>query len=81
MTDVEKYDFDDSEEFQYYILGARAVRVTVKHNIPFRIEYVDDNGEFVKDNSLIRRLNDSLDVSQVEEHKFREYCLSQGIKI
>lgn len=81
MTDIEEYDFDDSEEFQYYILGARAVRVTVKYNIPFRIEYVDDNGEFVKDNSLIRRLNDSLDVNQVKEHEFREYCLSQGIKI
>lgn len=82
MTEYDKQNLDSEEEaFQYYILGSRAIRVTIKYDIPFRIEYVDKDGEFVRDNNLIRRLNDSLDVSKVEEHEFREYCLSQGIKI
>ncbi len=82
MTDTDLDDNAlDSEEFEYYILGSRAIRVTIRYEIPFSIEYVDQDGSFVRDNSLIRRLNDSLDVKQVEEHRFREYCLSQGIKL
>lgn len=82
MAEFEEQNLDSEEEtFQYYILGSRAIRVTVKYDIPFRIEYVDQNGEFVKDRNLLSRLNDSLDVEKVEEHEFREYCLSKGIKV
>lgn len=79
MTDSDEFDAPDG--YKYYVMGSRALRVTIKYDIPFRIEYVDETGAYVRDNTLIRRLNDSLDVDEVDEHRFREYCLSQGIKL
>lgn len=75
------FDENAPEEMRYYILGVHPVRVTVIDETPVKIEKPDENGIFTQDNTLIRRLNDSMDVQEVDEPRFREYCLSRGIGI
>ncbi len=83
MVDIMDFDYDPNapEEIQYYIVGVHPLRVTVVDELPIKIEKPDENGVFVKDNAMIRRLNDSLDVEEVDEARFREYCLSQGVRV
>ncbi len=83
MTDRSKpsaFDPDAPPEMRYYILGVHPVRVTVVDDLPICAEKPDESGAFVQDNTLIRRLNDAMDVVELDEHKFREYCLSRGLK-
>ncbi|MGN7437733.1 MAG: hypothetical protein ACTHOO_03740 [Alcanivorax sp.] len=74
------YDDDGEETVLYYILGERPVKVTCIDSFPFQAETPDfDKGIFVKDNKVIKRINDSSDVVKVSENEFKEFCLSKGI--
>ncbi len=75
------YKHDADEDIQYYIMGVHPLRVTVIDELPIKIEKPDDDGVFVEDNAMVRRLNDSSDVEEVNEARFREYCLSKGVRI
>ena len=77
-----EYDDDGEETIIYYILGDRPVKVTCIDSFPIQAETPDyeQGGIFVKDNKVIRRINDSADVVKVTENEFKEFCLSRGIK-
>ena len=68
-----EYDDDGEETVIYYILGDRPVKVTCIDSFPIQAETPDyeQDGIFVKDNKVIRRINDSADVVKVTENEFR----------
>lgn len=79
---LEYFDYDDAgeESVIYYILGERPIIMYCTDSFPYKIETYDhDQGRFVRDNSLIRQINDSLDIDKVDAVEFKNFCLSRGI--
>lgn len=79
---LDEFDYDDDgeESVIYYILGERPIIMHCIDSFPHKVEVYDkDEGKFVRDNSLIRRINDSLEIDKVDENGFKNFCLSRGI--
>ncbi len=74
------YDEDGEESVIYYILGERPIIMYCIDSFPYKVEtYDQDQGKFVRDNSLIKRINDSTDIDKVDAVEFKNFCLSRGI--
>lgn len=61
-------------EYVCYILGNHHIRVTLSEELPDCPETIErynpENGTFNRDASLLRRINDEMDIDKVSEDKF-----------
>lgn len=61
-------------EYIYYILGNHHIRVTLSEEFPdcpdATERYDPVNKTFTRDGSLLRRINDSVDIEKVSKEKF-----------
>jgi len=75
-------DENDKEiEVIYYLIGKRPVKVTYVDDFPELAQTPDfDTKEFIYDHTILKRIEDSLDVDKIDEQQFRDACLAIGIK-
>lgn len=75
------YDENGEKTTLYYILGERPLKVTCVDSLPVKIQALDfEARKFIIDNTLIKRINDAVELRKVNEADFRNFCLSKGIK-
>lgn len=65
----------------YYLMGLRPIKVTYIDDFPEYVQAYDfTQKKFVFDRSVIKLINDSLDVKRIDKNDFANACLAIGVK-
>lgn len=80
LDEIELVD-DGVEEIVYYIMGTRQIKVTLIDNYPEYVQAFDfRKKQFVLDRTVMKLINDSVDVRRVNKNDFANACLAVGVK-
>ncbi len=80
LDEIELVD-DGVEEIVYYIMGTRPIKVTLIDNYPEYVQAFDfRKKQFVLDRTVMKLINDSVDVRRVNKNDFANACLAVGVK-
>ncbi len=80
LNEIELID-DGVEEIVYYIMGKRPIKVTLIDNYPEYVQAFDfRKKQFILDRTVMKQINDSMDVRRVNKNDFANACLAVGVK-
>ncbi len=79
--EIELPDETGEEEIIYYIMGKRPIKVTFIDDFAEYVQAFDfDKKKFTLNRSVMKLINDSVEVRKVDRNEFANACLALGVK-
>ncbi len=68
-------------EVVYYLMGKRPIKVTYVDDFPEIVQTPDfETKKFIYDHTILKRIEDSVEVEKIDEQQFCNACLAIGVK-